>query len=264
MDLNSDLNSVSTPKRRGGARAGAGRPRKSKPDLIPSKEDQITQIQKLLAANPPAREAVVLTRQLGQLTGQIKTYARTKAEREQPPQEPPRPLSEPLWVRRGNLIEAIADRFANASEQVLTPDEIEAGMAVEFSPEQLLRFVNEWIWDHAHLNEVRALQESFVEDHPEIALPVNTPGHWVSHLKAYPLVTVTAGPTLTPDELRDVTEFRAKAASAREQVRRTLYERFPDRLLDGFTNCSEYDAAHPGESILKCNAFPRWPHERWQ
>jgi hypothetical protein len=59
---------------------------------IPSPEDQIAQIQKLLATNPPAWEAVVLTRQLGQLTGALKTYQR-KSE----PEQPQEPESLPKW-----------------------------------------------------------------------------------------------------------------------------------------------------------------------
>src|SRR5207302_10975552 len=103
----------------------------------------------------------------------------------------------------------------------LMPDEIEAGAKVNFTPEQLLKFVKELIWDESHRDEVRELWESFVEDASgseanEIlqAAKTNQPGSWVRYLKASPKVTLNAGPALDPDELRDVTEARVKAAVA--------------------------------------------------
>jgi hypothetical protein len=257
MDLNSDLNSVSTPKHRGGARIGAGRPRKSKPDLIPSKEDQIAQIQKLLAANPPAREAVVLTRQLGQLTGALKTYARNKAD-QQPSPEPYKPQpAQPLWVLRGDLVERVADRLQNASELVLTGDDIEAGAALGFTSEQLRVSVRDWIWDHAHLDIVRSLlvlaaDADVDKELLQLASNPNQPGSWIAYLKVHPDVYVNAGPVLSPDELRDVEQYRAKVQAAKDQARRDIYEKYPDRFLHGYKTVAEYDAHYPGEaSILK-------------
>jgi hypothetical protein len=280
----SEMEDLNLKSNRGGKRPGAGRPRKSKAPAgeIPSREAQIAEVQKqLLASTPGSREAAVFTRQLSLLTKQIKSYARTKSEREEPPLEPPMPVSQPLWVLRGLLVERAANRFLEpydsfpdpyALEMSLTPDEIEAGARVNFTPEQLLESVKELIWDQSHPDELRKLQESFIEDatEPEVseilaAVKTNQPGSWVRYLKAFPKVTVNAGPALSPDELRDVTEARAKASAAREQVRRALYEKYPNRFLSGFKTCAEYDAAQPGEpSILKRNPFPRWPHERWQ
>lgn len=268
--VSSDLN-VSKSKR-GGKRVGAGRKKKAPVGEIPGREQQIEMVQKQLAAcTPGSRQAAVFTRQLALLTKQTKSYARSKAEKEEPAFEPPKSVREPLCWRRSGLVEIVAHRFIDpdhcsgdsfpdpyALEMLLTPEEASLALNVQFTPEQLVGFVREYIWNHTHPNELRELQESFVEDHPEIELPINTPGHWVSHLKAFPRITVNAGPTLTPDELEDVLQARAKAAMAREQVRRTLYERFPDRFLCGYKTVAEYDAAHPGASILRQLMVQPW------
>lgn len=98
MDSNSDLNSVSTPKRRGGARPGAGRPKKEIQEPSreePTRESQIEAIQRKLAENPPAREYAALAHVLARLTGALKTYQRTKADQQPEPQVDPESL--PTW-----------------------------------------------------------------------------------------------------------------------------------------------------------------------
>lgn len=227
----------------------------------PTTEEQIATIQKKLNNNPdmPAREFAVLTGQLGRLTGAIRKSRqnwRDKKDEQELAQERalhPKPVAEPLCWRRSGLVELVADRLANVVDQALTPEEIQAAIAVNFTPEELLRFAKYWMWNHAHPNELRELLESFVEDHPEIDT-----GSWVAHLKAYPRITVNAGPTLTPGELRDVETYRSVTAAAREQKRRDLYERFPDRFLCGYKTVAEYDAAHPGASILRQLLIRPW------
>lgn len=100
-DLNSaEIQTNSTKSNRGGKRPGAGRPRKSNVDLMPSREDQIADIRKKLAENPNARDFAALSRTLGILTGTIKPYARTVAERQQPESTGERPkwLDE-SWIK---------------------------------------------------------------------------------------------------------------------------------------------------------------------
>lgn len=283
------LNSEPPKSKRGGRREGAGRPKKSKEFVPPSVPDQIARIQKILDTNPGAREAAPLVRQLAQLTGASKTYLRTVAEREERDKkltqpEKPKPIREALCWRRAGLIEQVANRFLEpyndlpdpyALELSLTQDEIEAAAQVEFTPEQLLMFTKEFIWDQSHKDEVREIQQSFVEDmavpSPEfdelqMAVKTNQPGSQGSHVRwliAFPKVFVNAGPVLNPDELRKVEEARQSAAAAREQTRRDLYNRFPERFLYGYKTCEEFDLAHPGASILKRNPYPM-PWERYQ
>lgn len=216
-----------------------------KPFVAPTIEEQIQALQKQLDENPSARDAAPLRRLLAQLTGATKKSRQQQwKDRKAEQLEPPKPKPEPLCIRRGTLIESVADRLRNASEQVLTPEEIQAATAVNFTPEELLTSVKNFIWDTAHPNEVRALRESFVEDmvvpSPEFselmaAVKTNQPGSWVRFLKAFPRVTVNAGGALTPDELRDVEQARQFAAVTRDRRRRDLYERFPDRFAKELT-----------------------------
>jgi len=64
----------------------------------------------------------------------------------------------------------------------------------------------------------------------------------------------------------DVELHRAKAKETREETRRVIYEKYPDRFLDGFKTCAEYDAHHPGSpriTLQRRPEFSEFPHERW-
>jgi hypothetical protein len=82
-------------------------------------------------------------------------------------------------------------------------------------------------------------------------IEVNQPGAWVGYLKIHPEITATAGSVLSPDELRDIEQARAKLIAQRDQARRALYERFPYRYLGGHKTVEGCDAHHPGPSILR-------------
>jgi len=274
-NLNSD-NSNSPKSRRGGARKGAGRPRRNSKQEQLSPEDLVPILEKQIQSpNTSPRDRNASIRKLALLRKWEQPYDRRPVAQRQPP-EPPKPVSQPLWMLRGTLVEQVANRVIEsyaelpdpyALEMALLPDEIDAGAQVNLTPEKLLTFVKELIWDESHKDEVRALEKSFIEDDPEILAGVspNEPEYLVLYLKAYPRVFVNSGRTLTQAELEDVLISRAHSAATKEKIRRDLYEKYPDRFLQGFRTVAEYDAHHPGElSILKSNIFPRRPHERWQ
>ncbi len=272
-NLNSD-NSNSPKSRRGGARKGAGRPRKNSKQEQLSPEDLVPILEKQIQSpNTSPRDRNASIRKLALLKKWEQPYDRRPVAQRQPP-EPPKPVSQPLWMLRGTLVEQVANRFLEpyldcpdpyALELVLLPDEVEAGAQVTLTPEKLLTFVREFIWNHAHPDELRALEKSFIEDDPEILAGVspNEPEYLVLYLKAYPRVFVNSGRTLTQAELEDVLITRANSAATKEKIRRDLYEKYPDRFLHGYKTVEEYDARHPGESILK-RRVPRYSHELWQ
>lgn len=214
----------------------------------PTPEEQIAAIQKKLAENPdmPAREFAVLSGQLARLTGAIKKsrqqqWKDQKIEKEERAQHAleQRKSSESLQTIRFDLIDSVMIRLRNASEQVLTPEEIEQASAINFPPEELLTTAKNANWDKAHPDEIKEFRKTFIEDmavpSPEfdelqMAVKTNQPGSYVRWLKAFPKVFVNAGPTLTPEELRDVEQSRSSAAAARNRKRRDLCERYPERF----------------------------------
>lgn len=207
------------------------------------------------------KTAAAISRRIAILKGVEKTYrgqggvqnAVRKAQ-----QEPPKPLPQwPLWVVRGDLIESVANRLLNAPEQILVPDEIEAGAIANLTPEKLLESAKNFLWDKTHPNEGRLLRSLFDLLDVERALreqaaKVNEPGSWVARLKAFPAITVNAGPDLSPEELRDVLQTRADIAATKEKAFRDFYEQFWERYLRPYRTVSEFDAHHPDRrSILK-------------
>lgn len=219
--------------------------KKKIPLVAPTIESQIEAIQRKLAENPPAREFAALSRTLAQLTGAITRSrqqqwkdkkAEQEAARERALEQQKATVSR--QTIRFDLIDAVRRRLRNATEQTLKPEEIEQASAINFPPEELLTTAKNCNWNETHPDEHREfhkLNEDIPVPSPEfdelqMAVKTNQPGSYVRWLIAFPRVFVNAGPTLTPEELRQVEQGRSSAAAAREQRRRALYEKYPERF----------------------------------
>jgi len=89
------------------------------------------------------RDLKSLSRELSILKGEFMPYDKRPVAERKPPEPPPEPTPSPSWLVRCNLVERVADRLRNA-EQILTPEEVEAGQKADFTPEELLESVRRW------------------------------------------------------------------------------------------------------------------------
>lgn len=216
-----------------------------------SREDQIKILQDKLK-NAEGRNVASIQRRIDLLTGVDKPYCKTPEEQRQrdralkPPPEPPKT---PLWIVRGNMVADIANRLVglDASDQTLTPEEIEAGQVLNFTPEDLLEFAKNLIWDYQHPDEIRLLQELECDGSDTTEVKRD----WIDYLKVNPKVVLNAGRALTPDEIRDVTEFRAKAAAARDEARRAIFEKYPERFKHGYRSWKHTDPGAEYAPIIR-------------